>query len=376
MAKKKLFDKLGTWFTKVFNDVFGEDFGDELITDFKSWLKGSTGGGATNRDKELADISLENQEILNEQEFQRKKEWFDNYESPEAKVRQYSAAGLNPMLLAGGGASVSSTGGIGSAGSAPADSSGSPTDLFQTAMQLGMYKVQKNAIRTQTLKEQEEANRIRIENKWNERLKELDVRAKEQNIELARTQGALNLANLEKVAADTTFAKIYAQYAPDLFDVQIKQGLSTSAMNEAAAERNRAEASLSEARISEVESIVSRNEAEFRQIDSLISKMRAEIQLIGAETNLTNQQKEESIKRCSKLDEDIKLIGKQIGLTDKDIEWYAANHTEVVDYDTSSAANPGAVFKDKSGVYTVFTNGKVNFRRPYQPGAANKPSKK
>lgn len=82
-----------------------------------------------NSDKEAAELSLRNQQILNEQEYERKKEFYEMYESPEAMVRQYSSAGLNPMLLAGGGASVSASGGIGSAGSAAASASSSSSDI-------------------------------------------------------------------------------------------------------------------------------------------------------------------------------------------------------------------------------------------------------
>lgn len=70
-------------------------------------------------DREAAALSLSNQQQLNEEEFERKQEFYEQYESPAAQVRQYKDAGLNPMLL-GGGAGVSASGGIGSAGSAPA----------------------------------------------------------------------------------------------------------------------------------------------------------------------------------------------------------------------------------------------------------------
>lgn len=57
-----------------------------------------------------------------EAEYALKEKWYNDYESPEAMVNQYKAAGLNPMMLAGGGASVSAT----SAPSTNAASAGSP----------------------------------------------------------------------------------------------------------------------------------------------------------------------------------------------------------------------------------------------------------
>lgn len=89
-----------------------------------------TGEGMTSADKEAAALSLENQQILNQEEYDRKIDFYERYESPEARVRQYKEAGLNPMLLAGGGAGVSASGGVGSAGSAPADNTSGGADLL------------------------------------------------------------------------------------------------------------------------------------------------------------------------------------------------------------------------------------------------------
>lgn len=94
-----------------------------------SYLKGASGSGMTNRDKELSDTSLSNTQFLNEEEYQRKIDFYERFESPEAQVRQYREAGLNPALMFGNGASVSASGGIGSAGSAPAQSAGVPDFL-------------------------------------------------------------------------------------------------------------------------------------------------------------------------------------------------------------------------------------------------------
>lgn len=93
-------------------------------------------GNLSKADQQAAALTLENQQILNQQEYDRKIDFYERFESPEAMVRQYSNAGLNPMLLAGGGASVSATGGIGSAGSAAAGSSSSSSGA-QSAGALG-----------------------------------------------------------------------------------------------------------------------------------------------------------------------------------------------------------------------------------------------
>lgn len=118
--------------------------GDSLENLIKYW----THSGITNETKETMDLQLENQRLLNDEEYQRKIDFYEQYESPEARVRQYMDAGLNPMLLAGGGAGVSASGGVGSAGSAgtAGASGGDPVSLI-SALASVMYKGKELEIR-------------------------------------------------------------------------------------------------------------------------------------------------------------------------------------------------------------------------------------
>jgi hypothetical protein len=95
-------------------------------------IKYWTHSGMTDEARETMDYQLANQQILNEQEYGRKIDFYEQYESPAAMVRQYKEAGLNPMLLAGSGAGASASGGVGSAGSAGTASpgSGDPVSLI------------------------------------------------------------------------------------------------------------------------------------------------------------------------------------------------------------------------------------------------------
>lgn len=111
-------------------------------------IKYWTHSGITDEAKETMDLQLQNQQLLNEQEYERKIDFYEQYESPEARVRQYKVAGLNPMLLAGGGAGVSASGGVGSAGSAGTASAGSGDPLsFIAALANVMYKGKELEIR-------------------------------------------------------------------------------------------------------------------------------------------------------------------------------------------------------------------------------------
>lgn len=81
-----------------------------------SGIKSLTDSGMTQGQIERADRQLEDTRILNEEEYDRKIDFYERFESPSALVSQYKEAGLNPALLYGN-MSTSATGGIGSAGS-------------------------------------------------------------------------------------------------------------------------------------------------------------------------------------------------------------------------------------------------------------------
>lgn len=107
-------------FVKWLSHVTGFDGLDEVVP---SLLGSIAGTNMTGRDTQLAETQLNNQRLLNEEDYQRKIDFYERFESPEAQVAQYKNAGLNPALMYGNGASVSASGGIG-AGSASAPSAG------------------------------------------------------------------------------------------------------------------------------------------------------------------------------------------------------------------------------------------------------------
>lgn len=146
-------------------DKITDSFGDlmhALSSGIKSWFKKTTGSGMTNAEQEIAATSLRNQQILNQEEYDRKIDFFERFESPAAQVRQYKEAGLNPMLLAGSGAGAAASGGVGSAGSAPAQSS-SMVDFLGSI--LGFVFKKKQLDQEKSLREYEnETHRIQATN--------------------------------------------------------------------------------------------------------------------------------------------------------------------------------------------------------------------
>lgn len=138
------------------------EFYDAVSMFFGSWLKKVTGSGMTDAEKELALTSLSNQQILNQQEYDRKIDFYERFESPAAQVRQYKEAGLNPMLLAGSGAGAAASGGVGSAGSAPAQSS-SMADILGSL--LGFMTKKKQLDQEKALRMYEnETQRLQVNN--------------------------------------------------------------------------------------------------------------------------------------------------------------------------------------------------------------------
>lgn len=95
----------------------------KIVSSVWNFINKTTGNAMTTAEQQAAETTLKNQQVLNQEEFDRKIDFYERFESPAARVRQYKEAGLNPMLLAGNGASVSASGGVGSAGSAPASTS-------------------------------------------------------------------------------------------------------------------------------------------------------------------------------------------------------------------------------------------------------------
>lgn len=146
-------------------DKFTDSIGDLLhvfSSGIMSWFKKVTGSGMTTSEQEIAATSLRNQQVLNQEEYERKIDFYERYESPAAQVRQYKEAGLNPMLLAGSGAGASASGGVGSAGSAPAQSS-SMTDILGSI--LGFVFKKKQLDQEKALREYEnETQRLQVTN--------------------------------------------------------------------------------------------------------------------------------------------------------------------------------------------------------------------
>ena len=283
------------------------------------------GTGLTEREKEDADLQLHNQQILNEEEYERKVQFYQRFESPEAQVRQYQAAGLNPALMYGSGAGVSASGGIGTPGSAaaPQMESGGLTALMGMMSTMAQMQALKRQTDADVRLKSSQALGNELDNRWKDRLHDVQLREREQEIELKISEMHLNRQTLAKLCHETEYAGIMAQYAPELFQSQVDE-------RTAAAENSRMSALLSQARIQEVDSIIARNRAEVDKIDSEIAQIHQNIVYLSKQGNLADERAKQIHQEIKESEERIRKMGKEIGLLDKDIEYYTWNHAKQV----------------------------------------------
>lgn len=132
---------------------------------FDALISRLTGAALTPADREASSLQLSNQQTLNEEDYQRKIDFYEMYESPEAMMRQYKSAGLNPALMYGGGASVSASGGVGT-GSAAMPSAGVESIAGLVSAISGMSLRSKELQLEQRIKERElelEGERIEVQ---------------------------------------------------------------------------------------------------------------------------------------------------------------------------------------------------------------------
>lgn len=160
---------------------------------------GFTGSDLTDSQVKEMDIQLANQRLLNQEEYDRKVDFYNRFESPSAMVSQYQAAGLNPMLLAGGAhAGASASGGIGSPGSA----AGASSPFAGNGLAALLEMATNYALKSKQL--EIEGNRVDIERgHLDNETSRTNAEVAGQNIENANLQEMFDLRKLN-LKADTS----------------------------------------------------------------------------------------------------------------------------------------------------------------------------
>lgn len=389
-----------TFYTKNMFDIFEflsgirgvrkgvTKFFNKLAPYAESFLDRLTGKQMTQADKDAAKMEYEYNDMLARNDYDRKIDFYQRFESPSALVSQWKGAGVNPMALFGGSSpSVSASGGVGSGSVNASVSSGGESLVSglisgllgagQLALSQGRLKLEKGRFE---LDQSDIESQIRardastvaqeIDNRYKERMNDLEIERRQTELNLTREQITNTIANRGLILANADYAKTMALYAPEFFD-------STIGRNNAEAQEARSRSALNDEQAKEVESKIAANEAQAAMLRETCKKIREEVKLVASQKNLTDQQVKESEQKVKVMKEEVKKISAEIGLTNKEVEWYAANHTEVVDYHEDVPGKPVVTYKDQSGVYTVLgSDGETRFKRPYNPGSAGQPSKR
>lgn len=166
-------DFLGDGGSSFWEDLFGKGA-------FGSWLNKLTGAGTTAA--EDATMRYNSAEAAASRNFQsaeadKARQWqedfYQQYESPAAKIRQYEEAGLNPALMYGGATGATSV----PSASVPSGASASvgmpdsaASSLLQFILQAASLKSQINKNNADAAKSNAEADNVRQETEWNPKL--------------------------------------------------------------------------------------------------------------------------------------------------------------------------------------------------------------
>lgn len=177
----------------------GRDFASQLQEDSQAFNSAE------------AELNRQFQSKEAEAAFERQREFYDEYQSIGAQVRQYQEAGLNPALLAGGasvGSTPSSSAASGGAASSPVASGGSASSspisaamssLPEIAM-IGKHLAEIANIKADTNLKDSIGNKTDIEASWIDRLNSQDIKQSEQIISESRSNCELNSQKVNESA--------------------------------------------------------------------------------------------------------------------------------------------------------------------------------
>lgn len=289
---------------------------------------------ATGRDRELAEINQENTlEQMHEDEAIQTR-MMDKYYTLPAQMSQAHEAGINPMVLFGNGASVTSASGASGSSTAAGGGSADPLSAISGLLNLGIRKREADAGINLT---NEEAEGKRIENVWKDRLLEQQYIGQLLNNEYTRQ-------NITKLMEDTRFARIYATYAPRLFDAQLAVSGATTEEKSAIAAEARSRVNLNDKQVQELDEKIKNHQKLRQKMDAEIMKINQECLTLASQAYLDDALTSEAYQRIEESEKRVEQIGKQMGLTQLEIDYYKWNHARkyTVDARVGASAPGGA----------------------------------
>lgn len=244
-------------FERGLSSLFKEVF-PGMPSMMRSLLAQITGSEMTGAQSESMDYQAKVNNMLAEQDYDRKLDFYEKNESPAAQVRQYNAAGLNPALMYQSGASVSASGGVGVSGVGAPSSFGGVMELMSMLMGFKQRQMQMdNELKIAQMQKdvQDEKNRIQssyvdivgssVESQNSLREQQrfmnavrfpLEQDQLKKNLELADSalhndtvrraldQSQINLNNwtAKRTIYEVAWTKVMAEKADEMMDIQVE----------------------------------------------------------------------------------------------------------------------------------------------------------
>lgn len=289
-------------------------FGLPSFTSFGELLKALvsrlTGAALTPAEREASALQLSNQQTLNEEDYQRKIDFYERYESPQAQVQQYKAAGLNPALLYGGGASVSASGGVGTG------SAGMPSAQMESIA--GII----SAISGASLRSQQQ----RFDMKMRER--ELELEGEKLGIYRNQSEAYARYLGSQTTGQDITNSNLQDIYDLNKDNVRAKTGELLENIKTAPVQRAllRADIGVKEASeaLYKVQTRIASADADIRAKYNaiMIDSARIQMEMLSVQSEYQRQLLDQQVMHNAR---ELNILFNQVGMSNLDLQYYRAD---------------------------------------------------
>lgn len=306
------------------------------VSEDSGLLKLIMAGSALNSTNHLTGNQQE-QNAYNTLEAQKARDWqeqmYNNYYSPAAQVRQYQEAGLNPMSLAGGQSVTGSTPGA----SAPTSGQGQ-NDVISALTDLLSFSLEQKRTDADIAYTKSKTIAQDIENRYQDRINQLDIEAKEINNSNSRIVGRI-------LTADATVKEVMAVYYPEIVEGDLAEQRSRISLNDEETKQIH----------QDIEQAKERFPEEMKQLREMTAQIQAYTALLREQKDLTAEQKKKVAEEITNLAEERNRIIKQCNLLQKQYDCYNADHSTVTVIPSMvNDAKDQVIVKQPDGTLTTF----------------------
>lgn len=268
MAQKKFFDGLNEAFRQL----------PDFLSSVGKAIQAVLHPGQSIESKEEMEHQFDLNNQLAENDLTRKEQFYEQFESPEAQVRQYKSAGLNPMLMYSSGAGVSASGGTSASGVSGGSGSGIG-EFVQLISSMLNYKLQSRSIENQF-------HAQRLDNLNKEQSLQIQRQVATAQAEYWKNLGSFHQKRVEEINQNMQFVREMFPLNKQILQDQHNQYLDQLKNTEV--QRRLAEQNISESRAREA---LDRRQSILLYIQEQYSNdyYRLRNEAIEAQRDLTNQ---------------------------------------------------------------------------------------